>query len=60
MIHGALDVIKTIGESPVFILSDKHNGTRVIIPNITDWLMKRLGKEISLKITKNQWKLEEK
>jgi hypothetical protein len=51
MSYGKLGVIKTIGERPTFCLLDKEGNPATIVPDMMEWLMRRVGKTVSLFIS---------
>lgn len=47
--YGKLDVIKHMGEKPLFVITHE-DGTYTPISELSDWLFKRLGKIINVYI----------
>lgn len=51
MAYGKLEIIKTIGDRPIFALSDKEGRVQEIDLNIMDWLIERVGKIVDVSIS---------
>jgi len=51
MAYGKLGVLKTYGEKPTFVILDSNGCLDSTIPDMSDWLIKRVGKLVSLTVT---------
>lgn len=48
MSYGKLAVIKTVGEKPTFVILDKDDNILITIPDLNDWMLKRIGTTVTL------------
>uniref|UniRef100_A0A6M3ISJ0 Uncharacterized protein n=1 Tax=viral metagenome TaxID=1070528 RepID=A0A6M3ISJ0_9ZZZZ len=57
MSWGKLGVLRTYGEKPTFVILDEDGRPDVTIPDISDWLLKRVGRTVSLTYTDKYFEL---
>jgi len=48
MSYGKLKVVKTYGEKPLFVIVGREGQESIPIPDLTEWLMKRLDHTINM------------
>ena len=48
MAYGRLAVLKMIGEKPTFVILDKEENILATVPDLNDWMFKKIGKIVSL------------
>lgn len=57
MAYGKLGLIKAIGEKLIFCILDEKGHPTETIPDVTDWLMKRLGHTVSFTLSDIYWQV---
>ena len=55
--YGKLAVLKSYGEKPTFAILGKNGQIEEVIPNVEEWLLKRIGKTISFTLSDIYWQV---
>jgi len=57
MSYGKLGTIKTVGNKPVFCILDAKDQPIIVVPDVEDWMMKKVGHKFSIFVSTKHFQL---